>query len=258
MRRNKKLAQEYLRQQREVQTIKVNTIPTKAKIDINGREKWVPVKPPKYVAIEDLPKDSMHPFVEICSNETAIWLQKYSESIMYSDTDERHPLTNPKLDFTNPEISGYRIYLKGIGCVHIQISRISNSLFQLDYYEIAKKHYSKVSKKYVSKKLKVVKRWSVKKAPMIPKVLMVAIVNITEIGFNCVRLVYASSDLELMDKNMSRKESDLEYATRAALFFRCIQVYMRNYDFEASNTNRLEISPLKIFGKEIEFKSNNS
>lgn len=261
--RNKRIAQELLKQVRQqnsstTQRIKVNIVPPKVIIQKNGRDKVVRIKPPKYVALEDLPCESTHPFVEIYSNETASWLQSFSESIMGAEKDTRYPLTNPEYDFRNPEISGFRIYLNGIGFTHIQISRVpnSNSLFQLDYYEITEKHYSKISKKYsdTSHNFKVTKRWSGKKNPIIPKLLMIVIVDISEKDFNSINLAYASSDLELMDETLTKDESDLEYARRAALFFRYIQVYMRNYDFETGNVKCCKITPLTFFGKEIEFK----
>lgn len=259
MRRNKKIAQALLRAQggSAPSNIRINIVPPKAIIQKNGRNKVIPIATPKYVDIKHIPKETIHPFVEIRTIEAMAWLQKFSDTILTSEKDTRYPLTNPEFDFKNPEISGFRIYVPNVGYSHIQVSRIpgTNSLFQLDYYEVGAKTFSGVNKNYIgnSKKFRVTKKWNSKKDN--PKILMVVVVDISEKDFNSINLVYASSDLELMEEKMSKYDSDLEYARRAALIFRYIQVYMRNWDFNNDEMEpkcrSIEIAPLQLFGKVI-------
>ena len=198
--------------------------PKKIVVEKYGMKKVISVLPTEYKEISELSSQKeCHPFVEINASDVA-WLQNFSESILRTSKDTRFPLLNSELDITNPEISGFRIYLSDSEFTHVQVRRVpkSRSMYQLDYYESTEDGT--------------------------PKILMVIIVDVSGNSFASIDMVYASPKLELIDNGMSKEESDLEYARRIATFYRYIQVYMRNWDY---SSNRCSITPLLFFGKDI-------
>ena len=229
MRRTKNAVRQYNMNKQSANRITVidRPIPKKIVIQKFGKPRVIPILTPEYKDISELCDGSTcHPFVEIQASNVS-WLQRFADLILTSSDDSRFPLLNSKLDITNPEISGFRIYLSDCEFTHIQVRRVpkNSSTFQLDYFESTDDGT--------------------------PKVLMIVIVDISNNSFASIDMVYASPKLELIDTGMSKMDSDLEYARRIATFFRYIQVYMRNWDYSTPETSRCLITPLSFFGREL-------
>ncbi len=228
MRRTKNAVKEYTKMKRTAQTgITHNSIPKKIVVKKFGQNKIIPITEPVYKDVSDyVNRKDCHPFVEVQSNDVA-WLQTFSDGILSTKKDVHFPLLNSELDITNPEISGFRVYLSDSEFIHIQVQRVpkNKSMYQLDYFESTDTG--------------------------VPQVLMVIIVDVSENSFASIDMVYASSKLELIDDDMSKYESNLEYARRIATFFKYVQVYMRNWDYALPNANHCVITPLLFFGKDF-------
>lgn len=228
MRRTKQAVQIFKNRGQLNQRIETNKAFIRQSIVISrfGHKTVVPIKMPEYKSKKYFitHNKSCHPFVELTADYVK-WLQDFSDRILQTEKDERYAFLNPELDFTNPCICGFRLYLSPENFIHVQVRKIpqSKSLYQLDYFE------SNPEKE--------------------PDLLMVLCVDITSNGFYSPELIYAAPNLVLIDDNMSKRDSDLEYADRITRLFREIIVYMRPFDY-SSTGNHCLILPFPCFDKE--------
>lgn len=228
MRRTKQAVQIFKNRGQLNQKVAINKtfIPKQIIIPRLGHDAIVTIRRPeykskKYFITQD---KTCHPFVELTSGNVA-WLQNFSDYLLAADKDERYAFFNSELDFTNPSLSGFRLYISTEEFIHVQVRKIPHhtSLYQLDYFELNSKKE--------------------------PELLMVLCIDISLTGLNSIDLIYASPNLELVEEDLTKPESDLEYARRIATLFRHIMVYMRPFDYSLSGNHCL-ILPFPFFKEE--------